>query len=137
LTPLSKLEIAQRENRWNAVSLAGEVAVNGARGNFVLDTGATFVSLKNAFAQKAKVQIDQDSTVRLNTANGPAEGKRGRAATIQLRSLQAKDLAVVVQNDGQATYGEAIDGLLGMSFLSRFKVTIDTQAVRISNRKTK
>jgi hypothetical protein len=27
LTPLSKLEIAQRENRWNAVSLAGEVAV--------------------------------------------------------------------------------------------------------------
>jgi clan AA aspartic protease (TIGR02281 family) len=113
------------------------VAVNGVRGNFVLDTGATFVSLKNAFAQKAKVQIDQDSTVRLNTANGPAEGKRGRAAMIQLRSLQAKDVAVVVQNDDQATYGEAIDGLLGMSFLSRFKVTIETQAVRISNRKTK
>ena len=30
-----------------------------------------------------------------------------------------------------------IQGLLGMSFLSCFKVTIDTQAVRISNRKTK
>jgi clan AA aspartic protease (TIGR02281 family) len=102
----------------------------------LLDTGATFVSLKNAFAQKAKVQIDQDSTVRLHTANGIAEGKRGRAATIQLRSLQAKDVAVVVQNDGQATYGENIDGLLGMSFLSRFKVTIDTQSARISNRKT-
>jgi clan AA aspartic protease (TIGR02281 family) len=113
------------------------VTVNGVRGNFVLDTGATFVSLKNAFAQKAKVQIDQDSTVRLHTANGPSEGKRGRAATIQLRSLQAKDVAVVVQNDGQATYGEDIDGLLGMSFLSRFKVTIDTQAVRISNRSSR
>jgi clan AA aspartic protease (TIGR02281 family) len=112
------------------------VVVNGVRGNFLLDTGATFVSLKNAFAQKAKVQIDQDSTVRLHTANGIAEGKRGRAATIQLRSLQAKDIAVVVQNDGQATYGEDIDGLLGMSFLSRFKVTIDTQSARISNRKT-
>jgi clan AA aspartic protease (TIGR02281 family) len=113
------------------------VAVNGVRGNFVLDTGATFVSLKNEFAQKAKVQIDKDSTVRLHTANGPAEGKRGRAATIQLRSLQAKDVAVVVQNDGQATYGEDIDGLLGMSFLSRFNVTIDTQAVRISNRSSR
>lgn len=112
------------------------VVLNGVRGNFLLDTGATFVSLKNAFAQKAKVQIDQDSTVRLHTANGIAEGKRGRAATIQLRSLQAKDVAVVVQNDGQATYGENIDGLLGMSFLSRFKVTIDTQSARISNRKT-
>src|SRR5262249_38791916 len=82
------------------------VTINGVRGNFILDTGATFVSLKNAFAQKAKVQVDQDSTVRLHTANGIAEGKRGRAETIQLRSLLAKDVPVVVQNDGQGTYGE-------------------------------
>ena len=111
------------------------VTINGVRGNLVLDTGATFVSLKATFAQKANVQIDQDSTVRLHTANGIAEGKRGRAATIQLRSLQANDVAVVVQPDGQGTFGEGVDGLLGMSFLSRFKPTIDAQAVRISNRK--
>ena len=109
------------------------VTINGVRGNFVLDTGATFVSLKAAFAQK----IEQDSTVRLHTANGIAEGKRGRAATIQLRSLQANDVAVVVQPDGQGTFGEGVDGLLGMSFLSRFKVTIDAQTVKISNRKDK
>jgi clan AA aspartic protease (TIGR02281 family) len=111
------------------------VVINGVRGNLVLDTGATFVSLKAAFAQKANVQIEQDSTVRLHTANGIAEGKRGRAATIQLRSLQANDVAVVVQPDAQGTFGEGVDGLLGMSFLSRFKLTIDAQAVRISNRK--
>jgi len=52
--------------------------INGVRGVFVLDTGATFVSLKAAFAQKAKVQIDQDSSIRLHTANGIAEGKRAR-----------------------------------------------------------
>jgi len=40
-------------------------------------------------------------SVLLHTANGIAEGKRGRAATIQLRSLQASDVAVVVQPDGQ------------------------------------
>jgi clan AA aspartic protease (TIGR02281 family) len=113
------------------------VTINGVRGVFVLDTGATFVSLKAAFAQKAKVQIDQDSAVRLHTANGIAEGKRGRAATIQLRSLQANDVAVVVQPDAQGTFGEGVDGLLGMSFLSRFKLTIDAQAVKISNRKDK
>ena len=119
----------------NVVKLS--VAINGVRGNLILDTGATFVSLKNTFAQKAKVQIDQDSAARLHTANGVTAGKLGRAATIQLRSLQAKDVAIVVQTDGQGTYGEGVDGLLGMSFLSRFKVTIDTQAVKISNRKAK
>lgn len=113
------------------------VTINGVSGNLVLDTGATFVSVKNAFAQKAKLQVDQDSTVRLHTANGIAEGKRGRAKTIQLRSLLAKDVPVVVQNDNQGTYGEGVDGLLGMSFLSRFNLTIDTQTVRIATRKPK
>jgi aspartyl protease family protein len=84
------------------------VTINEVSGNFILDTGATFVSLKNSFAQKAKVQVEQDSAVRLHTANGIAEGKRGRAATVQLRSLQAKDVPVVVQNDGQGTYGDGI-----------------------------
>jgi clan AA aspartic protease (TIGR02281 family) len=113
------------------------VSINGVPGTLVLDTGATFVSLTSTFAQKAKVQIDQDSAVRIHTANGMSEGKQGRAATIQLRSLAAKDVPVVVQSDAKAAYGDGVDGLLGMSFLSHFKVSIDTQAVRISGRKTK
>ena len=77
------------------------------------------------------------SAVRLHTANGITDGKLGRAATVQLRSLHAKDVPIVVEDDAKATFGDGIDGLLGMSFLSRFKVTIDTQAVKISNRQTK
>jgi clan AA aspartic protease (TIGR02281 family) len=113
------------------------VSINGVLGNMILDTGATFVSLTATFAQKAKVQIDQDSSVRLHTANGIGDGKQGRAATIQLRSLNAKDVPIVVQADAKAAYGDGVDGLLGMSFLSHFKVLIDTQAIRISSRKAK
>jgi hypothetical protein len=54
-----------------------------------------------------------------------------------LRSLAAKDVPIVVQSDAKAGYGDGIDGLLGMSFLSHFKVSMDTQAVRISSRKSK
>jgi clan AA aspartic protease (TIGR02281 family) len=108
------------------------VVINSTRGTFILDTGATFVALKSTFAQKAKVQINADSTLRFHTANGMSTGKRGRADTIQLRSLKAKDVAIVVQDDAKGSYGPGIDGLLGMSFLSRFKLTIDARTVRIS-----
>jgi aspartyl protease family protein len=110
------------------------VTINGTRGILVLDTGASFVSLKRRFALRAKVEVEQDSFVRLNTANGLAEGKRGRAKLIQLRSLQAKDVPIVVQAESKGLYGEDVDGLLGMSFLSRFNVTIDSKSVRLSTR---
>ena len=113
------------------------VTVNGVRGTFILDTGATFVSLKEAFAQKAKVQIDPDSKVRMHTANGIADARRGRATTVQLRSLQAKDVAVIVHDNVPGSFGDGVDGLLGMSFLSRFKVSIDAHAVKIANRNGK
>lgn len=77
------------------------------------------------------MEIDQESIVHLRTANGIVEGKRGRAQTIQLRSLLAKDVPIVVQAEA---YGAGIDGLLGMSFLSRFNINIDAKTVRISRR---
>ncbi len=113
------------------------VVVNGVRGTFILDTGATWVTMSTSFAEKAKVQIDQGVKLKMHTANGVSDAKRGRAATIQLRSLQAKDVVVVVQPDAQGSYGDGVDGLLGMSFLSRFKVSIDTQTVKIASRNAK
>jgi aspartyl protease family protein len=122
------------------VARKGEVvtlraAVNGVQGNFILDTGATFVSLKKSFADKANVTVDHESRIRLHTANGVSEGKRGRATSIQLRTLAANDVPVVVQADDKGTYGSGIEGLLGMSFLSRFHVTIDARSVKIRSRK--
>ena len=63
---------------------------------------------------------------------GIVDGKRGRAQTIQLRSLVAKDVPIVVHAGG--AYGDGIDGLLGMSFLSRFNINMDGKTVRISPR---
>jgi clan AA aspartic protease (TIGR02281 family) len=111
------------------------VVVNNVPATFILDTGAAFVALKDSFAKKAKVEIEAGSSVHLHTANGIAEGQRGRADTIQLRSLKAKSVPVVVEADSAAAYGDGVDGLLGMSFLSRFNVTIDGRIVRIAPNK--
>jgi len=118
----------------NNAMLKLPVVINGVRGTFIMDTGATFVTMNSAFAEKAKVQIDRESTVKLHTANGVVDGKRGHAATIQVRSLQAKDVVIVVQS---GPFGQGVDGLLGLSFLSRFKVSIDPQTVKIANRNAK
>jgi aspartyl protease family protein len=111
------------------------VVVNNVPATFILDTGAAFVALKDSFAKKAKVEIEAGSSVHLHTANGIAEGQRGRADTIQLRSLKAKSVPVVVEADSAAAYGDGVDGLLGLSFLSRFNVTIDGRTVRIAPNK--
>ncbi|MGL4636274.1 MAG: aspartyl protease family protein [Beijerinckiaceae bacterium] len=117
--------------------ITASLMVNGVRGTFMLDTGATFVTMKKSFAQKAKVQFDPAATVRMGTANGITEANRGRAETIMLKTIEAKNVAVLVQADVKGTYGDGVDGLLGMSFLSRFKVTFDSKTVRIEPRKTK
>jgi aspartyl protease family protein len=108
--------------------------INGVPGRFILDTGATFVSLKQSYAKKAKVEVDESSSIRLATANGITEAKRGKAGSVALKKLSAKDVAVVVQSDERGTYGDRIDGLLGMSFLSRFDMTIDAKTVRLKTR---
>jgi clan AA aspartic protease (TIGR02281 family) len=109
------------------------VTVNHASGIFILDTGASNVVLKDSFARKAGIDFDKSPSTHLFTANGVVNSKRGLASTIQLCSLKATGVPVFVEADRAAAYGA--DGLLGLSFLSRFNVTIDAHMVRIAARK--
>jgi len=109
------------------------VTVNHTSATMVLDTGASFVVLKESFARKAGIEIDESRSIHVLTANGVAAGKLGRAATIELRSLKAGSVPVVVEADSVAAFPS--DGLLGLSFLSRFDVTIDAHTIRIAPRK--
>ena len=110
--------------------------VNGMPGTFIVDTGATFMSLKHSFAEKAGVAPDGDTLVKLNTANGITSARRGRAKAVALGKLVAKDVPVVIQTDERATYGAGIDGLLGMSFLSRFDMTLGAKTLELKSRRT-
>jgi aspartyl protease family protein len=111
-----------------------KVEINGIRGNFLLDTGATYVSLKSSFAEKAKISTENAPQITLSTANGLTKGKLTTADKVTLRTLQAAKVPTVVQNVDDKSYGANIDGLLGMSFLSRFQVQLTTSFVDISAR---
>lgn len=114
-----------------------DVVINGVKGKFLLDTGATLVALRQSFADKAKVTVDETSSIKIATANGITSAKRGTAKTVEVRTLKAEDVPLIVQSDAKGTYGAGVDGLLGMSFLSRFQLSMTNTTVRIKSRDAK
>ena len=98
-----------------------EARVDGRRLDFIVDTGATHIALRESDAARLGIRpVPRDYTVRVNTANG-----EGRAARVELRSVEiggivVRDLPAFVHPD------EALSvNLLGMSFLSRVRWTHD------------
>jgi aspartyl protease family protein len=96
-----------------------EARVDNRRLKFVVDTGASHIALRESDAARLGIRpTPRDYTVRVQTANG-----MGRAAVVQLRSVEigdilVRDLPALVHPD------EALGvNLLGMSFLSKVRWT--------------
>jgi aspartyl protease family protein len=93
-----------------------EAAVNGAPMRFIVDTGASFVTLRLEDARAAGINTSSlHFTDRSSTANGVV-----RVAPVQLRELRIGQL---VMEDVQAAVIDAPLNipLLGMSFLRRLE----------------
>lgn len=91
-----------------------DAVANGRRIPFVVDTGATVVSLTRQDAERIGLDVTRLAyTQRFQTANGIA-----RAAPVTLREVSVGPIAIY---DVQAVVNEGRSGqsLLGMSFLSR------------------
>ncbi len=117
-------------NKGNVVKVT--VVINGVQGNFILDTGATYVAVTEAFAKKAGIVAEPGGTMQMHTANGVVTALRARAKSIELRSLRAADVVLAIHADKAGSFGPGVDGLLGMSFLARFKVTIDAVNITVA-----
>ncbi len=111
--------------------------INGVRGTFIIDTGASYVSVRAAFAERAKISTAGARDITLSTANGRAKGKLTQADAVGLGRLKASHVPVVVQDVDEKSYGQGVDGLLGMSFLSRFEVQMSGGYVEIKTRARK
>jgi aspartyl protease family protein len=96
-----------------------EARVDGRRLEFLVDTGASHIALRESAAARLGIYPrPSDYTVRVSTANGVT-----KAALVQLRSVEIGDIivrdvpAIVHSDEGLSV------NLLGMSFLSRVRWT--------------
>ncbi len=111
-----------------------EATLNNAKGLFILDTGASLVSVTKSFADRAKISIDTEDRVTLQTANGISEGFLSTAGSIRVGNAYSTLVPVVVVDDAKLKADDNIIGLLGMSFLSRFALSLGKDLIELRSR---
>jgi aspartyl protease family protein len=107
------------------------VIVNGVPGNLILDTGATFVSITSQFASRARISTEPGNQLTMKTAGGSALAEIGYANSVAVGKAEASGVVVAVHRNADNPFGNRVDGLLGMSFLSRFNMTLSPNAIEL------
>jgi len=90
--------------------------INGQPVNFMLDTGATDVSIPAGLAQR--LNLEKGAAVTLSTANGRSQGYRTRLQQLKLGDIVLHDVRAVV---APGLSGDQV--LLGMSALKQLEFT--------------
>jgi aspartyl protease family protein len=90
--------------------------INGQPVDFMLDTGATDVSIPASLAERLK--LEKGFGVTLSTANGLSEGYRTRIDRLQLGDIVLRDVRALV---APGLHGDQV--LLGMSALNKLEFT--------------
>lgn len=111
----------------------GEVSINGGKpGRFIIDTGASYLSLSRRFAERNKIASSAGEPILLRTTSGVSKVRLLTLDSVVVGELTARQVDAVVVTEGLDKDGDTeIDGLLGLSFLSRFNVQVDSDAGQI------
>ena len=108
------------------------VAVNGVAGNFLLDTGATYVAVTSDFASRAKLSMEAAAQLSMKTVGGRASADLAYASKVAVGKAEAQGVAVAVIRGETDPFGDRLDGLLGMSFLARFKLNVSPNSIELT-----
>lgn len=95
----------------------------------ILDTGATSIVLPSSMKARLGFNHNNLSTVKSHTAGGTVKSFKGRLASAAVGQGRVDELAIVFIDDSD--FGRSDEGLLGMSFLRHFRLTVLTSPPRI------
>ena len=101
--------------------------VNGRAIQFMVDTGATAVALGISDAQRLGIDYQKGSPVRMNTANGVAQGWLVKLQSVRIGEVEVYEVDAVVGPNMPFA-------LLGNSFLSRFSMNRSSDVMVLERR---
>ena len=94
----------------------------------LLDTGADFTVLTKQVARDLRLSsLDHLPTQEFNTAGGSVRFPIATLQSLRVGTAEARDVEVAIDIDGHMPMG-----LLGMTFLHHFKVTVDHQRGQVT-----
>ncbi len=88
--------------------------INGSSVRFLVDTGASLITLPRSVALRAGVALDNANMVPVSTANGRSSANRVLLNTVRVGGVTLNMVEAIVMEDAQLPVP-----LLGMSFLKR------------------
>jgi clan AA aspartic protease (TIGR02281 family) len=92
---------------------------------FVVDTGASYTTISQATAKELQLDFQTDpKVISFHTANGTIQAPLASVRSIEIGGLGLNDVTVAVHD---IFPDPAIAGLLGLNFLSQFRVDIDSK----------
>jgi clan AA aspartic protease (TIGR02281 family) len=95
---------------------------NQEKGHFILDTGATYMSISKDMAEGMHLDLAHADKVPITTANGRIEVPKVVLSTVNVNGIEAHNVEATVMNFRKEA---SFSGLLGLSFINQFKLTID------------
>src|SRR5262245_8052920 len=92
---------------------------------FVVDTGASYTMISSAVAKELDIDIEQNRrTAPFQTANGVIQAPLVSLESITVGGMEIRNLTAAVHD---VLADSRVAGLLGLNFLSNFRMDIDTQ----------
>lgn len=133
-----RIAAARADSGGGKVTLAGDsrghyfttAQVNGTSMQFIVDTGATSVTISTSDAKRANVNFANAPKGLMQTANGVVAAYRVKLDTVTLGSITLHQIdGIVVEGNALGRYG-----LLGMSFLSRMDMKREGENMTLTKR---
>lgn len=104
--------------------------VNGVSMPFMVDTGATMVTINSHYAKSAGIAYTQGERGMMQTANGITMAYKVKLDTVRLGEITLNNVDGIVLQNNQLGH----HGLLGLSFLNRTEMRRDGDSMTLTRR---